>query len=253
MGKYTGLFMGGMASGISQGMQWGQQLAEMKWQSAQKKELKKKAEETQTSILNINKKLQEYGADSIWSNEEYADFNALIMAGGTEIQSLYKQAQEDIRNGRKEEYNRDMELIKLWDETIDGLSPDNIQASYDAISKLVTNQDAKRYFDANANLKKRQAENKQEQPEDQQNQPQDIEANVTAEANVGAGVNAKVGGKWDEFYQNAKNKNIPEVSTDVDYTTLSEKELYGQIQASDPTSEEYAVLYEEAKRRGLVK
>jgi len=38
-----------------------------------------------------------------------------------------------------------------------------------------------------------------------------------------------------------------------DYSTLSETELYQQLKAADPASEEYIALYEEAKRRGLVK
>ena len=38
-----------------------------------------------------------------------------------------------------------------------------------------------------------------------------------------------------------------------DYTTLTEAELYQQLKAADPESEEYIALYEEAKRRGLVK
>ena len=38
-----------------------------------------------------------------------------------------------------------------------------------------------------------------------------------------------------------------------DYTTLTETELFQQLKAADPESEEYIVLYEEAKRRGLVK
>lgn len=38
-----------------------------------------------------------------------------------------------------------------------------------------------------------------------------------------------------------------------DYTALSETELYQQLKAADPASEEYTALYEEAKRRGLIK
>lgn len=165
----SGLFMGGMAQGISQGINWGTQLMDIRERKKARDEAKKQQEKITFQASELSKKLDQYGADGLYSDSELLDVKTIMLSGAAEVQERFKPIIENIEKGNTKEAQ---EQIKMIDEYVEyvfnlNLEPGQVEQTFNAFknSGVVQSEQATRYLSAQENILKRKLEAREMQPE----------------------------------------------------------------------------------------
>ncbi len=159
-----GYFLQGLSSGLQTGFNMRMNKMEMDWKKKEKEKLEKAQQDLVEKSQAINSKITEYGSDGYWSENEIMDVNTMVLAGGAEIQSLFKQTMSDIKLGRRDAVNQDFSLINSWSDVFDNLSLEDIDSTYKEMSSYITTPEGKKYLNANVSIKKKKAQAMASQP-----------------------------------------------------------------------------------------
>lgn len=159
-----GYFLQGLSGGLQTGFNMRMNKMEMDWKKKEKEKLEKAQQDLVEKSQAINSKITEYGSDGYWSENEIMDVNTMVLAGGAEIQSLFKQTMSDIKLGRRDAVNQDFSLINSWSDVFDNLSLEDIDSTYKEMSSYITTPEGKKYLNANVSIKKKKAQAMASQP-----------------------------------------------------------------------------------------
>ena len=165
---FQGYFKQGLASGISQEMQWGQQILDIIERKRLKDELKKEKNKILTQTNEVTKMIDTYGADNLYSNSEVLSLRTFVLSAAAEIQDRFMPIIENIDAGNTKQAS---EQIKQIDEYVNylmglDLTPGQVETSIENFKNggFITSENALRYFEAKENIVKEQIKARELQP-----------------------------------------------------------------------------------------
>lgn len=166
MADYSGYFLQGLAGGISQGMEWGQNILDIRERKKAKDDAIKLKDKLLQQGNTFTKMINDYGPE--YSDEEALSLQTYSLGCIAEIQDRFKPVLDNIKAGRTEQAK---EQIKQIDEyanylfTLD-LTPGQVEKSINNFmdSGLITSEKALNYFKAKENILKRKTEAREMQP-----------------------------------------------------------------------------------------
>jgi len=165
---YGGYFKQGLASGISQEMQWGQQILDIIERKRLKDELKKEKDKILTQTNEVTKMIDTYGADNLYSDSEVLSLRTFVLSAAAEIQDRFMPIIENIDAGNTKQAS---EQIKQIDEYVNylmglDLTPGQVETSIENFKNggFITSENALRYFEAKENIVKEQIKARELQP-----------------------------------------------------------------------------------------
>jgi len=171
MAGYGGYFLQGLSSGISQGMDWGQQILDIRERKKAKDELKSLQDKISVASTDFTKMVNQYGADNMYSDKEMLDLQTFAFGIGAEFQEMVKPIIQNIEQGNTGQVK---EQIKQIDDYVSYIFSLNLQPGQveQAISNFKNSkqwsESAQRYWDAEEAMVKSMAEARQMQPEQPQ-------------------------------------------------------------------------------------
>jgi len=171
---YGGYFKQGLASGISQGMQWGQQILDIRERKKLKEELQKEKDKILTQTNELIKMIDTYGADNLYSDSEILSLQTFALSASAEVQNRFMPIIENINAGNIKQASEQIKQIDEYVNYIMGLdlTPGQVEASIKSFKDggFITSEKALRYFEAQENMVKEAIKARELQPV----QPEDI-------------------------------------------------------------------------------
>jgi hypothetical protein len=218
MAGYGGYFLQGLSSGISQGMDWGQQILDIRERKKAKDELKSLQDKISVASTDFTKMVNQYGADNMYSDKEMLDLQTFAFGIGAEFQEMVKPIIQNIEQGNTGQVK---EQIKQIDDYVSYIFSLNLQPGQveQAISNFKNSkqwsESAQRYWDAEEAMVKSMAEARQMQPEQPQTAVYPTPQALLAE-NPGAGY---------EFNSSANGYVVKMPEPEKEGTPLSQKDI----------------------------
>jgi len=153
MAGYFGYFLQGMAGGINQGMQ----IKEMRRKREAEDQLKKVKAQFEEQAMSVSKKLDEFKADGIISDDEVSMWNTMFLGLGAELQDRFKSTNDSITKGYSDKIEQDNEWYKDFLESTKNITnTEDLKATFEYFNGFVKTDEAKKKFSAYYSLAEKQ-------------------------------------------------------------------------------------------------
>ena len=151
--NYFGYFLQGLSGGINQGMQ----IKEMRRKREAEDQLAKVKAQFEDQAMSVSKKLDEFKADGIISDDEVSMWNTMFLGLGAELQDRFKSTNDSISKGYTDKIEQDNEWYKGFLETTKNITnTEDLKATFEYFNGFVKTDEAKKKFAAYYSLAEKQ-------------------------------------------------------------------------------------------------
>ena len=164
MAGYGGYFLKGLGQGISQGMEWGTNILNIRAQKKARDDAETLKEKITLQSQELMAMINEYGTE--YTDEEASHIRTYANASVAEVQAQFKPYLDDIESGRlKQAEIKRKEISEFYDYvgTLN-LTPGQVTQTLDNFKKNYTSEGALNFLKAEERMLKAKTEAREMQP-----------------------------------------------------------------------------------------